>query len=77
MMVFWVLPQKNAVFLIKNICGETSLVVQWLRCQAPKAGGPCSIPGQGARFLRDMTKSSHAATKKNPAKKSKEPTGRT
>ena len=28
---------------------ETSLVIQWLRLHAPKAGGPGSIPGQGTR----------------------------
>ena len=72
-MVFWVLPQKNAGFLINNICRGTSLVVQWLRLQAPNAGGPCSIPGQGAGFPRDTAKSSHAATKKNPATKSEIP----
>ena len=27
-----------------------SLVLQWLRCQAPNAGGPGSIPGQGTKF---------------------------
>ena len=27
-----------------------SLVVQWLRCHTPSAGGPGSIPGQGSRF---------------------------
>ena len=27
-----------------------SLVVQWIRLQAPNAGGPGSIPGQGTRF---------------------------
>ncbi|TEA42458.1 hypothetical protein DBR06_SOUSAS1810269, partial [Sousa chinensis] len=26
-----------------------SLMVQWLRCCAPNAGGPGSIPGQGTR----------------------------
>ena len=28
---------------------KTSLVVQWLRLQAPSAEGPGSIPGQGTR----------------------------
>ena len=28
----------------------TSLVIQWLRLHAPNAGGPGSIPGQGAQF---------------------------
>ena len=48
-------------------------MVQWLRLQAPNARGPCSIPGQGAGFPRDTAKSSHAATKKNPATKSEIP----
>ena len=33
----------------ENICGGTSLVVQWLRLHAPTVGGPGSIPGQGTR----------------------------
>ncbi|TEA38635.1 hypothetical protein DBR06_SOUSAS110563, partial [Sousa chinensis] len=38
-----------------------SLVVQWLRLQAPNAGGPGSIPGQGTRsHMHAATKSSHA-----------------
>ena len=36
-------------FLIKKEGPGTSLVVQWLRLQAPKAGGLGSIPGQGTR----------------------------
>ena len=28
----------------------TSLVAQWLRLQAPNAGGSGSIPGQGTRY---------------------------
>ncbi|TEA25426.1 hypothetical protein DBR06_SOUSAS11710014, partial [Sousa chinensis] len=47
-----------------------SLVVQWLRLHAPKAGGQGSIPGQGTRShmpqLRVHTsqlKILHAATK--------------
>ena len=38
----------------------TSLVVQWLRLQAPTAGGPGYIPGQGTRSrmpqLKDPTR---------------------
>ena len=37
----------------------TSLVVQWVRLHAPKAGGPGSISGWGTRSLM------HAATKKS------------
>ena len=34
---------------MKQMVGEeASPVVQWLRCQAPKAGDLSSIPGQGA-----------------------------
>ena len=48
----------------------TSLVVQWLRLQAPNAAGPGSIPGQGTRsqmpqlrVCRPQIKILHAATK--------------
>ena len=34
---------------IKIKYSGTFLVVQWLRLQAPNAGGPGSIPGQGTR----------------------------
>ena len=34
---------------MEKATGRTSLVVHWLRLQAPKAGGPGSIPGQGTR----------------------------
>ena len=33
----------------KGLFMGTSLVVQQLRCHAPNAGGPSSIPGQGTR----------------------------
>ena len=33
----------------KSLSAGTSLVVQWLRLQAPNTGGPGSIPGQGSR----------------------------
>ena len=52
------------VFLLTNSKLETSLVAQWLRLQAPNAGGLGSIPGQGTRsHMRAATKSSHATTK--------------
>ena len=35
--------------LLKILAG-TSLVVQWLRLCAPKAGDSDSVPGQGTRF---------------------------
>ena len=41
----------------------TSLVVQWLRLQAPNAGGLGSIPGQGTRFHMLQLKILNAATK--------------
>ena len=42
----------------------TSLVVQWVRCCTPNAGGPGSIPGWGTRsHMHAATKSSHATTK--------------
>ena len=34
---------------IKIKYSGTSLVAQWLRLQAPNAGGPGSIPGQATR----------------------------
>ena len=42
----------------------TSLVAQWLGLDAPNAGGPGLIPGQGTRsHMHATTKSLHAATK--------------
>ena len=42
----------------------TSLVVKWLRRHSPNAGGPGSIPGQGARsHMRAATKSPCATNK--------------
>ena len=38
-----------AVHLFKKPASGTSLVVPWLRLQAPNAGGLGSIPGQGTR----------------------------
>ena len=35
----------------------TSLVVQWVRLQAPKAGGLCSIPGRGTRSCMPQLRS--------------------
>ena len=41
----------------------TSLVVQWLRCHAPHAGGPDLIPGQGTRSHMPQLNILHAAIK--------------
>ena len=41
----------------------TSLVVQWLRLQAPNAGGLGLIPGQGTRSHMPQLKMSCAAIK--------------
>ncbi|TEA33198.1 hypothetical protein DBR06_SOUSAS8010047, partial [Sousa chinensis] len=41
-----------------------SLVVQWLRLCAPRAGGPGSIPFQGTRSHMPQLKIPHAATKR-------------
>ena len=41
----------------------TSLVVQGKRLCAPKAGGPCSGPGQGTRSHMPKLKFPHALTK--------------
>ena len=51
------------VWLYKNVCRGTSLVVQWLRLHAPNAGGPGSIPGQETRSWMQQLKIPHAATK--------------
>ena len=53
--------QQMKKYLFKKIYEGTSLVAQWLRLQAPNAGGPGSIPGQGTRsHMHAATKSSHA-----------------
>ena len=41
---------------------DTSLVAQWLRLQAPNAGGLDSIPGQGTRSHEPQLKVPHAVT---------------
>ena len=43
----WISLHSSLFF--KILPYRTSLVVQWLRICAPKAGGPDSIPGQGTR----------------------------
>ena len=53
---------------IKTTLRGNSLVVQWLRLQAPNAGGPGSIPGHGTRshmlgVHRPQLKILHVATK--------------
>ena len=40
-----------------------SLVVQWLRVHAPKAGGLALIPGQGTRSHLPQLRILHAAMK--------------
>ncbi|TEA29464.1 hypothetical protein DBR06_SOUSAS510016, partial [Sousa chinensis] len=42
-----------------------SLVVQWLRLCAPNAGGPGSVPGQGARSHVPQLKILRAAAKRS------------
>ena len=48
----------------------TSLVVQWLRLQAPDAGGSGSIPGQGARYHMPQLKDP-ACCNEDPAQPNK------
>ena len=43
------LKKGREKFLLNFNDRETSLVVQWVRLRIPNAGGPGSIPGQGAR----------------------------
>ena len=60
----------------------TSVVVQWLRLHAPKAGRPGSNRGQGTRSHVPRLKSPHAAAKdasrhnEDPTHSSKDPTYR-
>ena len=49
-------------FLLETRVQKDLPVVQWLRLQAPKAGGPGSIPGQGTRPYMPIM-SFHAANK--------------
>ena len=56
--------------VLKKKGGGTSLLVQWLRLQAPNAGGLGLIPGHGTRSHRlqlricmPQLKIPHAATK--------------
>ena len=71
-------PQKH--FFKTEVYG-TSLVVQWVRLQTPKAGALGLILGQGTRFcllqlkiLQAASKSSHYATRKSTCH-SEGPTG--
>ena len=48
---------------IKNVYTGTSLVVPWLRLQAPNTGGPDSIPGQGTNPHKLQQKTPHTSTK--------------
>ena len=49
-------------------------MAQWLRLRAPNAGGPGSFPGQGTRsHMHATTKSSNAATEKDPARHNEDP----
>ena len=48
--LFWIL-KDDAVKVLHSVGQQgTSLVVQWLRLQAPNTEGLGSIPGQGTRF---------------------------
>ena len=53
------IPQPN----LRNKKVGASLVVQWLRFHAPKAGGLGWIPGQGKYIPHAATKTLHPATK--------------
>ena len=41
-------------YLLKYFILGTSLAVQWIRLQAPNAGGPGSIPGQANKLPHAM-----------------------
>ena len=48
---------------IKNYIRGISLIVQWLKCYPPGAGGPGLISDQGTRSHMSQLKNPHAATK--------------
>ena len=50
--LFKKIRDTKGTFHVKMGSIGNSLVVQWLRLCASKAGGPGSIPGQGARSHR-------------------------
>ena len=51
----------------------TSLVVQWLRLQAPNAGGPGLVPGQGTEAHMLQLRIPYATMKvRDPAESKKE-----
>ena len=56
-------PDKTLSYLIKRKVSGTSLVVQWLRLQAPNAGGLGSISGHGTRSHMPQLQNMHATTK--------------
>ena len=53
--------KNSALFSYIKIQG-TSVVVQWLRLHAPKAGYPSSNPGQGTRSHMPQLKIPYSAT---------------
>ena len=61
--IFW-FPRHIKIMLL-----GTSLVVQWLGLWVPSAGGPGSIPGQGARSHMLQLRPREAKKKKKKPKK--------
>ena len=51
------------ILLLLEVLIRTSLVVQWLTFQAPSAGSPDFIPGQGTKPHMPQLKIPHATTK--------------
>ena len=51
--------ETRAVYIFKDETMGTSSVAQWLGLQAPNAGGPGLIPGQGSKMPRVATKTWH------------------
>ena len=51
------------MYILPKRKGETSPVVQWLRCHDPNAGGLGSNPGQGTRSHTLQLKIPNAAMK--------------
>ena len=57
------IPPLRILLVLKNLHLRTSLVAQWLRLYAPKAGVPGSTLGQGTISHMTLLKSPYATTK--------------
>ena len=62
---------KQRKLTFKHLQSGTSLVVQWLRLHTANAGGPGSIPGQGARSHMLQQQQQKASASEKPKSKTK------